>query len=202
MNEENAQFYQQNSDVIRGVLFCGTLQFSTCLLCAALDGIIWKNPEELSFVPTLPMHSDCRCVLLPVTDMHEINRSKRPAEASDFRYDAEIRYTRKYPNKSWDSLSASTKLKYYYDEQKLFEQETGHPAFDEVPQNMSFSEWLHTKPEEIQKRYLGEFRASLFREHKLNLIDFVDQTTWTLFSDETLFSKYCAQPHQAENSLL
>jgi len=194
MNEENMQFYQQNSDVIRGVLFCGTLQFSTCLLCAALDGHIWKNPEDLSFVPTLPMHPDCRCVLLPVTDMHEINSSKRPAEVSDFWHNAKTRYTQKYPNKSWDELSASTRLKYYYNEQKVFEQETGHPAFDEVPQNMSFSEWLHTKPEELQKRFLGDYRAKLFMTYGLNLIDFVDSVTWTLLSDEALLSKYSAHP--------
>lgn len=188
------QFYLENADVIRGVMFCGTLQFSTCLLCAALDGHIWKNPDELHLVPVVPLHQDCRCVLLPVTDMHEINRSKRPAEASDFWHDAAVRYAQQYPKKSWNKLSASTKLKYYYQEQKLFEQETGHPAFDEVPQNMNFSDWLRTRPEELQTRYLGELRAKLFREHNLNLIDFVDQTTWTLFPDDALISKYITSP--------
>lgn len=189
------QFYLENQDVIIGVVFCATLQFSTCLLCAALDGHRWKNPQEIHLVPKLPMHEGCRCVILPLTEMWRINSSKRPAEASDFWHDAAVRYARKYPNKRWEKLSASTKLKYYYEEQKLFEQETGRPAFDQVPQNMSFSEWLHTRPEELQIRYLGELRAKLFIEHNLNLIDFVDQTTWTLFSDDVLISKYIPLQH-------
>lgn len=198
-DDENTRFLLDNQDVIVGVMFCGTLQFSTCLLCAALDGHIWKSPDDLPFVPRLPLHDGCRCVLLPVTDMHEINSSKRPAEASDFWHDAAVRYARKYPNKSWEKLSASTKLKYYYEEQKIFEQETGRPAFEEIPQNTNFSDWLRTKPEELQRRYLGELRAKLFIEYNLNLIDFVDQTTWTLFSDDALNSKYISRPHEERN---
>ena len=194
------QFFLNNQDVITGILFCGTLQYSTCLLCAALDGHVWKNPEELYLTPSLPMHEGCRCIMLPMTELDAINSSKRPAEASDFWHDAAVRYARKYPKKSWDKLSASTKLKYYYEEQKMFEQETGHPAFDEVPQTMSFSEWLRTRPDELQKRYLGELRAKLFKEYNLNLIDFVDQTAWTLFSDAALISKYISPP-TAEKSL-
>lgn len=195
------RFYLENADVIRGVEFCATLTFSTCLLCAALDGHIWKNPEKLHLVPALPMHEGCRCIILPVTDMHEINSSKRPAEASDFWHDAAVRYARKYPNKRWDDLAYSTKLKYYYEEQKLFEQETGHPAFDEVPQNTTFSEWLRTRPETLQRRYLGDLRAKLFREYNLNLIDFVDQSAWTLYSAGELISKYVSSPREQKGRI-
>ena len=195
------QFYLENADVIRGVEFCATLQFSTCLLCAALDGHIWKNPEDIHLVPALPMHEGCRCIILPVTDMHEINSSKRPAEASDFWHDAAVRYARRFPNKRWDDLAYSTKLKYYYEEQKLFEQETGRPAFDQVSQLMNFSEWLRTRPENLQRRYLGDLRAKLFIEHNLNLIDFVDQTAWTLFSDDVLISKYVSSSHEQKGRI-
>lgn len=203
-NEERLKFlrfYLENADVIWGVEFCATLQFSTCLLCAAMDGFIWKNPEEIHLVPALPMHENCRCILLPVTDMHEINSSKRPAEASDFWHDAAVRYAKRFPDKRWDSLAPSTKLKYYYEEQKLFEQETGHPAFDEVPQNMNFSEWLRTRPEMLQRRYLGDLRAKLFREYNLNLIDFVDQSAWTLYSAGELISKYVSSPRKQKGRI-
>lgn len=184
------RFYLENQDVVTGVSFCATLQFSTCLLCAALDGYVWRIPDEIESIAFPPLCENCRCVLLPVTDLSWINSSTRPAEASDFWRDAEARYSRKFPEKDWNRLAYSTRLKYYYAEQRAFEEETGHPAFDQVPQTMNFSAWLHTKPDDVQDRYLGELRGRLFRRRNLNLIDFVDRSTWTLLPQRTLLERY------------
>ena len=189
-NTEKMRFYLENQDVVTGVSFCATLQFSTCLLCAALDGYVWRIPDEVESIAFPPLCENCRCVLLPVTDLSWTNSSTRPAEASDFWRDAEARYSRKFPEKDWNCLAYSTRLKYYYAEQRAFEEETGHPAFDQVPQTMNFSAWLRTKPEDVQDRYLGELRGKLFRSHSLDLIDFVDRSTWALFPQKTLLERY------------
>lgn len=189
-NLEKIRFCLKHQDVVMGVHLCATLDYTTCLVCAALDGYIWPIPNNVEDIAVPPLCERCRCVLLPVTEMYNVNSSTRPAAASDFWRDAEDRYAEKHPKKKWNSLAASTRLKYYYDEQRLFEQETGRPAYDQVPQNMTFSAWLHTKPEAVQDRYLGELRGKLFRRHNLNLIDFVDASTWTLFPQKTLLERY------------
>ena len=189
-NMEKMRFYLKNQDVVKGVSLCATLQFSTCLLCAALDGYVWRVPDEVERVAFPPLCENCRCVLLPVTELSEINSSTRPAEASDFWRDAAVRYAKKYPGKDWSRLALATRLKYYYAEQRLFEEETGHPAFDQVPQTMNFSAWLRTKAEDVQDRYLGELRGKLFRRRNLNLIDFVERATWTLLPQRTLLERY------------
>jgi len=189
-NMEKMRFYLENQDVVKGVSLCATLQFSTCLLCAALDGYVWRIPNEVERIAFPPLCENCRCVLLPVTELSEINNSTRPAEASDFWRDAAVRYGKKYPGKDWNRLAVSTRLKYYYVEQRIFEEETGHPAFDQVPQTMNFSAWLRTKQEDVQDRYLGELRGKLFRRHNLNLIDFVERSTWTLIPQMALLERY------------
>jgi len=189
-NVEKLRFYLKNQDVVKGVSMCATLQFSTCLLCAALDGYVWRIPEEVERIASPPLCENCRCVLLPITEFSEVNSSTRPAEASDFWRDAEVRYGKKHPGKDWSRLALATRLKYYYAEQRVFEEETGRPAFDQVPQTMNFSAWLRTKPEDVQDRYLGELRGKLFRSHSLDLIDFVDRSTWALFPQKTLLERY------------
>ena len=189
-NMEKMRFYLENQDVVTGVSFCATLDYTTCLLCAALDGYMWRVPDEVESIASPPLCENCRCVLLPVTGLPCGNSSTRPAAASDFWRDAEARYSRKFPPKDWNRLAYSTRLKYYYAEQKIFEKETGHPAFDQVPQTMNFSAWLHTKPDDVQDRYLGELRGRLFRHRNLNLIDFVDRSSWKLLPQRILLERY------------
>lgn len=189
-NTEKFLFYLQNQDIINGVRFCATLDYTTCLLCAALDGYVWRLPDEAENIACPPLCDHCRCVLTPVTEMDEINSSMRPAAAADFWLDAEARYARKFPKKDWNRLAYSTRLKYYYAEQRAFEEETGRPAFDQVPQNTTFSAWLHEKPVAVQDRYLGKLRGGLFRRHRLDLIDFVDRSAWTLIPQKTLLERY------------
>jgi len=53
-------FSDQPSDsVIKGAIFSCSLDEKTCLKCLELDGT--KNP------PTLPIHSGCRCITIPIT---------------------------------------------------------------------------------------------------------------------------------------
>ena len=189
-NREKMLFYLENQDVVKGVSFCATLDFTTCLVCAALDGYVWHIPQEVEQITMPPVCKHCRCVLLPVTELSEINSSARPAAASDFWHDAEVRYTKKFPNKDWKRLSVSTQLKYYYEEQRLFEEETGLPAYNPVSQKQKFSDWLRTKSIEKQTAYLGELRAKLFREQNMSLIDFINLQTLEIIPQAVLLEKY------------
>lgn len=181
-DEAKMQFYLENADVIRGIEHVATLSGNTCLVCGSLDGHIWKNPGELGQVPNLPIHPNCRCIHLPVTDMYEINSSKRPAEAENYWKEAERQYNEDHPGKKFDDLARSTKLKYYYKAQKDYEERTGKPAFDEVPQNMSFAEWLKTKDSRYIESYLGKTRYLLYTKGELPLNRFINPATNTQFT--------------------
>ena len=181
-DEAKMQFYINNQDVIIGILHVATLSGNTCLVCGNLDGHIWKNPSELSLVPNLPIHPNCRCVHLPITELDEINSSKRPAEVENYWKEAEKAYNEEHPGKRFDDLARSTKLKYYYKAQKDYEERTGKPAFDEVPQNMSFSEWLKTKDSRYIESYLGKTRYLLYTKGELPLNKFINPATNTQFT--------------------
>lgn len=181
-DEAKMQFYLQNTGVIRAIMHVATLSGNTCLVCGNLDGHIWKNPEELALIPNLPIHPNCRCVHLPVTEMHEINRSKRPAEEENFWKEAERKYNEEHPGKRFSDLARSTKLKYYYKAQKDYEERTGKPAFEEVPQNMSFSDWLKTKDAKYIEQYLGKTRYALYTKGELPLKRFINPATNVQFT--------------------
>lgn len=181
-DEAKMQFYLQNTDVIRAIMHVATLSGNTCLVCGNLDGHIWKKPEELAMIPNLPIHPNCRCVHLPVTEMHEINRSKRPAEEENFWKEAERKYNEEHPGKKFGDLARSTKLKYYYKAQKDYEERTGKPAFEEVPQNMSFADWLKTKDAKYIEQYLGKTRYALYTKGELPLNRFINPATNVQFT--------------------
>jgi SPP1 gp7 family putative phage head morphogenesis protein len=185
-DEAKMQFYIENQDVIIGIMHVATLSGNTCLVCGNLDGHIWKNPDQLALVPNLPIHPNCRCVHLPVTEMHEINRSKRPAEEENYWKEAEKRYNEDHPGKRFNDLARSTKLKYYYQAQKDYEARTGKPAFEEVPQNMSFAEWLKTKDDAYIESYLGKTRYALYTKGELPLNRFINPATNVQFTIEEL----------------
>ncbi len=185
-DEAKMQLYIQNPDVCLGTKQVATLSSNTCLVCAVYDGIVWRLPDQLNEVVKLPVHPNCRCVHVPVTELSELNSSTRPAEAANFWKEAEIAYNKKYPKKNWNDLSRSSRLKYYYQAQKDYEKRTGKPAFEQVPQNMNFQDWLKTKDEQYISQYLGKTRFKLYREGKLPLNKFVNPETNRAFTIKEL----------------
>ena len=185
-DEAKMQFYLANSDIIRGVRHVATLSGNTCLVCGSYDGMVWRIPEDVHLIPKLGIHPNCRCVHLPVTEMDDINSSTRPAEAANFWKEAEEQYNREHPGKRFSDLSRSTRLKYYYKAQRDYEKRTGKPAFDQVPQNMSFEEWLKTKDDRYLETYFGPTRFKLYKEGKLPLRKFINPETNRAFTIDDL----------------
>jgi SPP1 gp7 family putative phage head morphogenesis protein len=63
-NTAKESVYEANSDVVAKVMWVATLDTSTCLACALLDGESWPIGD---LHPVPPHHVNCRCVLTPVT---------------------------------------------------------------------------------------------------------------------------------------
>lgn len=170
-NNAKEATYKANADVLVGVEILATLDGRTCPICASLDRTRYKFDEEH---PALPIHHNCRCVLLPVTPLSDAVEEERPMAKSDFMADAERAYKKKYPNKDWAALAQSTKRKYYYMAIREYEARTGEPAFTQVKGSVSFRQYFTEYMTEDQRRdWLGKERYELWRKGNLKLDLFI-----------------------------
>jgi SPP1 gp7 family putative phage head morphogenesis protein len=65
-NEAHMQTYRDNARLMRGVMFSATLDESTTVLCASLDGAVWPLDDDAIQQP--PLHYRCRSQLVPQVD--------------------------------------------------------------------------------------------------------------------------------------
>ena len=170
-NNAKDSFYRANADVLEGVEILATLDGRTCPVCASLDRTRYKFDEPH---PALPIHHQCRCVLLPVTPLSDFVEEQRPMAKADFMKDAERMYHAKYPRKDFAALADSTKKKYYYQAMREYEERTGEPAFTQVSGSISFREYFEKYMTAQQQRdWLGAERYEIWKHGNLSLDKFI-----------------------------
>ena len=170
-NSAKEAFYRANDDVITGVEILSTLDGRTCPICASLDRKRYKFEETH---PSLPLHYQCRCVLLPVTPASDFADEQRPMANADFMAEAERKYNAKYPDKNFDDLATSTKKKYYYQAMHEYEARTGKPAYTQSDGAVSFREYFTEHMTEQQRKdWLGPGRYKLWKKGNIPLDKFI-----------------------------
>ena len=170
-NNAKETFYRENSDVLEGVEILATLDGRTCPVCASIDRKRYKFDEQH---PALPIHHQCRCVLLPVTPLSDLVEESRPMAKADFMKEAERLYKKKYPNKDFAALADSTKKKYYYEAMREYERRTGEPAYTQVSGGVSFRDYFENHMTAQQQRdWLGPQRYKLWQHGNLPLDKFI-----------------------------
>ena len=170
-NSAKMAFYQANDDVITGVEILSTLDGRTCPVCASLDRKRYKMDET---PPSLPLHHQCRCVLLPVTPASDFADEQRPMANADFMAEAERKYNAKYPDKNFDDLATSTKKKYYYQAMREYEARTGEPAYEQSDGSISFRDYFNEHMTEQQRKdWLGPERYKLWKKGNIPLDKFI-----------------------------
>lgn len=60
--------YEKNEDIFSGYKWLATLDLRTCKDCSSLDGAIRENMTDF---PDLPVHYNCRCIIVPVVKGYE-----------------------------------------------------------------------------------------------------------------------------------
>lgn len=170
-NNAKETFYRENQDVLEGVEILATLDGRTCPVCASVDRKRYKFDEPH---PALPIHHQCRCVLLPVTPLSDLVEESRPMAKADFMKEAERLYQKKYPNKDFAALADSTKKKYYYEAMREYEKRTGEPAYTQVSGGVSFREYFekHMTAQQ-QKDWLGPERYEIWKRGNLSVDKFI-----------------------------
>ena len=169
-NNAKDQFYQENDDVVIGVEWLDTLDSRTCSRCGGLSRKRWKTKEPH---PVPPAHHNCRCVLIPVTELTDLGDDAfRPAANADFDAEAKELYETKYPGKKFEDIAPSTRKKYFYEAQKAYTARTGNPPYRQVPGGMTFSEYFEQMTEKEKERYLGPGRYEVWKNGNLPLTKF------------------------------
>jgi SPP1 gp7 family putative phage head morphogenesis protein len=170
-NNAKETFYRENADVLEGVEILATLDGRTCPVCASVDRVRYKFDEPH---PALPIHHQCRCVLLPVTPLSDLVEESRPMAKADFMKEAERLYQKKYPNKDFAALADSTKKKYYYEAMREYERITGEPAYTQVSGGVSFREYFEKHMTAQQQRdWLGPERYEIWKRGNLSVDKFI-----------------------------
>ena len=170
-NNAKQAYYEENDDIIIGVEILSTLDGRTCPACAALDRKRYKTHDKH---PTPPIHHQCRCVLLPVTELSDLVEESRPMARADFMAEAKRNYEAKYPGKKFDDLSPSTKKKYYYQAMREYEERTGESAYVQVSGSVSFRDYFNEHMTEQQRKdWLGKKRYDIWKRGKLKLDKFI-----------------------------
>lgn len=170
-NQAKDQFYRDNDDVVIGVEWLDTLDGRTCPHCAGLSRKRWKTHDPH---PVPPLHPNCRCVLIPVTEITDMGEDiPRPAANADFMALAKEEYEKKYPGKKWEDLAESTRKSKYYKAMKDFEDRTGKPAYSQVPGNMKFKDYFLQMDEKQKSSWLGKQKYEMWKEGLVDLDKFI-----------------------------
>lgn len=132
--------FQENSDIVKGVMWDATLDDITCPICGRLDGQVFESGKG----PRPPAHPNCRCSPTPVL-------------------------------KSWEELGIPL---------REIPAATRASATGEVPETVTYEDWLADQDEETQQDVLGVTRAKLFRSGELELKQFSNDRGQLLTLDQ------------------
>lgn len=157
--------YEQNSDVIKGYLWCATLENGgwktgrgTCPRCAALDQREYKS---LADVPPFPLHPNCRCFPTPVTKSWEEIIEKKGVLEMEKAYRP---WTERLDNRRKEDYGTT---------------------------DQSYGDWWLTKSKEWQdSSTVGPTRARMIRAGDIKYEDIVDPATGNLYTIKQLLSKH------------
>jgi hypothetical protein len=148
-----------------------TLDGRTCPSCAGLSRKRY-NTEDPHPVP--PLHPQCRCVLLPVTELTDLGEDvPRAAANADFDAEAKRMYEEKYPQKHFEDLAPSTREQYRHKAIHEYEERTGKPAFTRAPGSMTFADFFEQSSEQFKKDWLKPGKYALYKSGKYPITAFI-----------------------------
>lgn len=139
--------YNENADILKGIVQVSTLDYRTTLQCAARDGKAWTLDGKpightIAYDGGTPLHWGCRSIEVPMT-------------------------------KSWTELGADKKIdqKYLQD----IDSATRASMDGQVPMSETFDSWIRGKSEADQIAYFGPKKYKLWKDGSLSLRQMIDQ---------------------------
>lgn len=139
------EVYKENKDVILQFRYLATLDKRTCPVCGPLDGKLVNNYNDL---PTLPIHSSCRCLVMAVTRFDEPITRPAVLETEDT--------VVHHRDGSTSTKHRPTKVQ-------------------QVDSTTTWSTFFKQRPESWQREVLGPGRFQLWKDGKISLDDMKDK---------------------------
>jgi SPP1 gp7 family putative phage head morphogenesis protein len=153
--------YEQNTDIIKGVLWVSVLDNRTTPVCRSRDGKVYPVGKG----PRPPAHVGCRSTTVPVlkswAELSGDDSLQRGRGADDIE----------------TLFRKNLKEQGFTDDQIATIQRNTRASMDgQVPSDMTYSQWLSRQSAGVQDDILGKTRGALFRRGELPLDRFVDRT--------------------------
>lgn len=171
VNAAREEVWAQNKDIISGLRWLSVLDGRTTTLCASRDG----NVYPVSSGPRPPAHWQCRSTMVPVikgialvTERPSVSDTRLPAERNKaFRREAKAAAGSAWSNMTLAERNAAAKaIKNEWVTEKI-----GHESA-----KITYEQWLRTRPASFQEEVLGVNKSKLFRDGKLSLDKFIDNS--------------------------
>lgn len=143
---------EANQDVLRGVQALVTLDTRTSELCMSRSGFAWdfegkplNERTKIPFPGPPPWHWRCRTTLIPIV-------------------------------KGWNELVKDRKVAAKIKKAVAKLPKSTQASMDgQVAEDLTYEQWLRTKPEAVQKEVLGEEKWKLWKAGQIAFTDLVDQ---------------------------
>jgi len=173
-NQSRGELYKANADIVEQLRWTSTLDGRTSPICRARDG----KTYDLDDGPRPPAHPNCRSIMTPVLKSWE--ELAKPGALKQGRGAGDIdRVFQKNLKKQGFSKS----------EIKGIKRNTRASMNGQVPNDLTYDDWLRRQPKAFQNETLGKTKAKLLRDGNLKLDKFVDNTTGRAFTLDELRRK-------------
>jgi SPP1 gp7 family putative phage head morphogenesis protein len=172
-SEAQKKYYEQNDDIIKGIRWVSTLDSRTTPMCMALDGKTWKYGPKTEMEPVghdvdfpgyPPIHWNCRSTTVPVLkSWQELSKKELPH----------------LKEKTVEDAFHESLLEQGFTEEQAADIEMNQRASvdGQVPESMTYEEWLKKQPELTQKQILGPNKWQLWNDGKVDLVDMINKET-------------------------
>jgi SPP1 gp7 family putative phage head morphogenesis protein len=168
-NTARQEVWNANSDIIRGVRWCATLDGRTSDVCRGRDG----HEYPIDQGPRPPGHPGCRSTTTPILAGDRIvgdrpfvrDTRTRKARETDFRTEAQSAAGEK-----WKGMTAGQRTEAIKAQRTKWVAEN----IGQVPSSTTYDSWMRKQPQAFQDEVLGKAKAEMFRGG-MTLDKFVDE---------------------------
>jgi SPP1 gp7 family putative phage head morphogenesis protein len=159
-NRAREMLFEQNLDLIKGVMWVSTIDSRTSAVCRARDRKVYPVGKG----PRPPAHVNCRSTVVPVlrsyAELSGDDSLQRGRGADDI-----------------DTLFRKNLRDQGFSEEQIATIQRNRRASMDgaIPAELSYSDWLRSKPRAFVEDILGKSKAKLFLDGGLSLERFVDR---------------------------
>lgn len=165
--EAQQTYYENNDDIIKGIQQISTLDARTTPECQARSGLSWEYPSykpvghKIDWNGGPPLHWNCRSTSIPVLrSWAELSSKKISTEDNQT---VQAVFQQKLADQGFSEAEAA---------QIQMDQQSSMDG--PISEDLSYEDWLKSKPETFQRQVLGQARWQLWQDGRISLLQMID----------------------------